>query len=114
MIKIAVESYRLHRHCVHTYALLHPHHIIPSVELVAALGKASDHVKPKVSMKLDAVVSDVWVFISCTGDAGIHVEYSHLLQFCLQRVVQQPANTFACFSHLDIDGCLYRPVVGGT
>jgi len=55
-----METHRLYLFGMFTNVLLHPHHIIPAVELVATLRKAANHTIPQV-------VKESYHFTPCTS-----------------------------------------------
>jgi hypothetical protein len=56
-------------------ALFHPHHVIPSVELIAAVMEFSHASEPHSFMETDAVFVEIFIFFGRTGDAGVKVQY---------------------------------------
>ena len=109
-----MEMHRLHLFGMFTNVLLHPHHIIPAVELVATLHKAANHPISQVTMELDAVFSQKRIRTSWSRDASTHIEDAHLLQLLLECIMEQSAKSLSGFTLFHIDGGLYCPVVGGT
>ena len=109
-----METYRLHHVGMVTNMLLHPHHIIPAAELVAALCEAAYHPIAQVAMELDAVIRQIRIYASWGRDTGTHIEDTHLLQLLLERIVEQSAKSLSGFTLFYIDGGLYCPIVGGT
>ena len=57
-----------------TYHLFHPYHIVPSSKFISALMKFSDHLIAHMSMKLDTVFRQIFVFLLRISDAGVKVE----------------------------------------
>ena len=79
-----------------TDVLFHPDHMIPPPELIAALVEFSYHAVSQRFMKPDAVPGEVRVgFFHWAGNTGIHVEKMPPLQFLLQGIVKQPADSLS-------------------
>ena len=55
--------------------LLHPNHITPFAEFVAALGKMGDFLIPHLFVKKDAGVVEIFVLGLGIGDAGAEIEH---------------------------------------
>ena len=109
-----MKTHWLHLFSMFTNVLLHPHHIIPAAELIAALRKAANHPIPQVAMELDAVIRQIRICTSWGRDAGTHIENAHLLQFLLECIVEQSAESLPIFTLFHIDGGLYCPIIGST
>ena len=109
-----MKTHRLYLFGMFTYVLLHPHHIIPTAELVATLHKAANHTISQVAMELDAVIRQIRICASWGRDTGTHIEDAHLLQLLLERIVKQSSEALPSLALFHIDGGLYCPIVGGT
>ena len=57
-----------------TYHFLHPDHIVPAAELVAALVKAANQAVAQVLMEANAVVVQVRISADWRGNAGVQVQ----------------------------------------
>ena len=53
---------------------LHPDHVVPAIEFLAALVEVSHFLVTKALMKTNTVLSQVFVFGLDKGDAGIHIQ----------------------------------------
>lgn len=53
---------------------LHPDHVVPSPELVAAFVKLADHGIPLTRMKPNAVFCQIFIFRFRVSDAGIQIQ----------------------------------------
>ena len=60
--------------------LFHVYHIIPAVELVAAVVKVRTDFKSHMLMETDTCLSEIFIFIFNVCDAGIEVGYILLLK----------------------------------
>ena len=109
-----MKTHSLYLFGMFTYMLLHPHHIIPTAELVATLHKAANHTISQVAMELDAVIRQIRICASWSRYTGTHIEDAHLLELLLERIVKQSAEALPVLALFHIDGGLYCPIVSGT
>ena len=91
--------------------LFHPDHVVPAVEFIPAPVEFARHVKPQLFMKPDAVRGKVFIFFLRTGNAGVQVQDSLLLQNEFQGFIKPGAyaQSFSVRSH--IDGKLRDPLI---
>ena len=90
---------------------LHPDHVVPGAEFVAALVEFSDHIKADVCMKPHAVVVQMLVRDFRETDAGIQAENvlrpGDFLDFFIEHF---PDAHFAAVL-AQVNACLHSPVI---
>ena len=73
--------------------LLHPDHVIQTAKLIAAFMKFTHLGISHMLMEIFTVLCQILIFGNRIRDAGIQIDYSHLLQCFLQSSVQSSAIT---------------------
>ena len=97
--------------------MLHPDHVVPLPELVAALVEAGTELIPQPLMEADAGIGEIGVVCPVfrkRRDAGIHVLDAHGSELLFERCVERSADTSLALCLVYIDRGLYRPGAGGA
>ena len=92
--------------------LFHPYHIVPSSKFISALMKFSDHLIAHMSMKLDTVFRQIFVFLLWISDAGVKVEKMLLSGNPFDFLIKTSPDSGFSHGVLHIDGYFCRPVIG--
>ena len=83
--------------------LLHPDHVIPSIELIAALLKCAHQFISQMLMKMHTVICQMFVLMLCIGNAGIQIADMLFLENLLKCLIQKfsAAAAFVVFIHIN-------------
>ena len=92
-----MEYNRENRYLMFSYVFFHPDHVIPVIELIAAGMELTDFGESHMRMEGGTVVGEIGIFFRGIADAGIQIQYAHLLQPLFKSFIQHSAHThFLC------------------
>ena len=93
--------------------LLHPDHVVPAAELIAAAAEGPGQREAQMLMELGAGAGERLVLRLRPADAGVEVQHPHLRQPLFQRRIQLPPQPHFPGVAGQIDGQLTAPVISG-
>ena len=93
--------------------LFHPDHVVPAVELIAALGKFPHQPVAQMGVEPQAVPGQVFVVGFRHGNAGVQVQNALHPQNFFQGAVQPLPQTLVAAAVGEVNGGLRRPAVSG-
>ena len=91
---------------------LHPYHVVPAAELIAAFAEMAYFPVTHVAVEKGTLLCEIFVLGFAVGYAGVEIKYSHVRKTAFKLCIEPSAATFPALIDIKIDAHFNAAVIG--